>query len=143
MKGLARLRVQPVVDVFQQFAKGASLLHAARAVVSLVADGGSMGEQHAQGDGHVFKMRIAHGIAQVDGKIRIQIQRAAFAKRQHAEGHHQLADGGDAEAGFLRYGHAARQARRTVAKHVILSRWAAQHDARAQRAIVFENGFHR
>ena len=51
MKGLAGSGGQPVVGVFQQLAQGAALLHAARAVIPLVADGGGMGEQHAQGDG--------------------------------------------------------------------------------------------
>ena len=137
MKGLAGSGGQPVVGVFQQLAQGAALLHAARAVIPLVADGGGMGEQHAQGDGHIRKAGIADGIAETGGKIVVQPERAALD-----EGHHQLADGGDSEAGFLRHGDAPQQARRAKAKRLVRPGRAAQHDARAQRAILFQNGFH-
>ena len=100
-----------------------------------------MGEQHAQGDGGIRKAGIADGVAETGGKIVVQPEHAALDQRQHAEGHHQLADGGDAEAGFLRHGDAPQQARRAEAKRLVRPGRAAQHDAGAQRAILFQNGF--
>ena len=100
-----------------------------------------MGEQHAQGDGRIRKAGIADGVAETGGKIVVQPEHAALDQRQRAEGHHQLADGGDAEAGFLRHGDAPQQARRAEAKRLVRPGRAAQHDARAQRAILFQNGF--
>ena len=134
-EGAARRAGQPVLRIGKQLFERAARLHAARAVIAVVVDGGGVRQQHAQGDRPIRRVGIAHGVAQNVADLLIKREQAALRERKRAEAHHQLAHRGDAKAGGGCYRHAGSKARMTQVQRLVFSIRMAKDERQADNAV--------
>ena len=74
-------------------------------IAAVGIQGGGMRHQHAQGDGRLPGIGVAHGIAQIGGNILIQLQQTLLHQLHDMDAGDKLGDGGDPEVGGRGDGH--------------------------------------